>query len=295
MSSPRADNPGDAPPPSVDPDMDCAFDPADALAWSEARVDAGVDAWTVAVWTPSRPTVAVGLSQDIDREVDRDACRRDGVALVRRASGGGAVWLGPGVLCWEAFRPPPPPGAPMAVRDDYRRLSLPVVDACQDAFGVRLTMAGICDWTVDSTREGEGRRKIIGLAQLRRRGGVLVHGSLLVDADVSRWSRYLRMPSEVPDYRASRPHGAFCATLAEAAGRAVTVREVVGTIARAIAGGRAVAAGEGRGEASSACWQWATIPATPSPAARALRERKYAHDDWTERRRPAAASPDTGA
>ena len=46
-----------------------------------------------------------------------------------------------------------------------------------------------------------------------RRHGVLYHGTLLDDFDISVVSRVLRHPPREPDYRGQRPHGEFLTTL----------------------------------------------------------------------------------
>ncbi len=45
------------------------------------------------------PAVVLGSTQS-DELVDVDVCRRDGIEIVRRRSGGGAVWLSPGDVVW---------------------------------------------------------------------------------------------------------------------------------------------------------------------------------------------------
>ena len=45
------------------------------------------------------PTVVLGSTQAFD-VVDADRAAQAGVAVVRRRSGGGAVWLAPGVVTW---------------------------------------------------------------------------------------------------------------------------------------------------------------------------------------------------
>jgi len=47
------------------------------------------------------PTALVGRHQALNQEVDVDYCRRNGIALVRRITGGGAIYLDPGQLGWE--------------------------------------------------------------------------------------------------------------------------------------------------------------------------------------------------
>ncbi len=61
-------------------------------------VEAGASDRLVRCWETTRPVVVVGRSSRIDADVVLDACRDDGVPVVRRFSGGGAVVLGPGCL-----------------------------------------------------------------------------------------------------------------------------------------------------------------------------------------------------
>lgn len=53
------------------------------------------------VWwqRPARPTVVLGSTQS-DAVVDRGRAEAGGVDVVRRRSGGGAVWLTPGAVTW---------------------------------------------------------------------------------------------------------------------------------------------------------------------------------------------------
>jgi lipoate-protein ligase A len=54
---------------------------------------------TVWCFEPAAPAVILGSTQP-EATVDRDACRRAGVDVVRRRSGGGAVLLVPGEVLW---------------------------------------------------------------------------------------------------------------------------------------------------------------------------------------------------
>jgi len=46
-------------------------------------------------------SVLIGRNQKLEQEVDVERCRRDGVEIARRVTGGGAVYMGPGVLAWD--------------------------------------------------------------------------------------------------------------------------------------------------------------------------------------------------
>jgi lipoate-protein ligase A len=47
------------------------------------------------------PTALIGRHQDLSREVDLEYCARNGVGVVRRITGGGAIYLDEGQLGWE--------------------------------------------------------------------------------------------------------------------------------------------------------------------------------------------------
>ncbi|MCD8351222.1 MAG: hypothetical protein LUC93_11500 [Planctomycetaceae bacterium] len=245
-----------------------AREPARVLAWSEARVDEPGDGVSIALWLPQGVTVAVGLAQVPAVEADVEAMRDENVGLVRRQSGGGAVLLYPGVLCWEAW-------ADLAeieqrqeggsgIRQSYAVLSKPVVMGLA-SLGIQAFHAGICDISVTTDK---GVRKLAGTAQLRRRERALVHGSLLVTADVTTLSRYLRFPSEQPDYRQGRDHADFCTTVAAMAPDGCGpnfMRTVAGAIVSA-------ALAEG--------WKTCTPPEALDEAASVHYQSKYGQRAW---------------
>ena len=49
-------------------------------------------------WTSTQYFVVLGSSNNVRDEVDLDACRADGIPILRRHSGGGTVLQGPGCL-----------------------------------------------------------------------------------------------------------------------------------------------------------------------------------------------------
>lgn len=183
--------------------------PAHALAWSEdmtERHDSGV---SISLWRPAGLTLALGLSQRAETELNMQAVAVDRVAVIRRHSGGGAVLLGPGVLCWESIADNKALADFSGLRQAYEFLTQPVRLALAE-LGIKAVSAGISDLSVIN---GNKRQKIAGTAQLRKKNNILVHGSLLVDIDIGIFEKYLAFPSEVPDYRDNRKHDEFCITV----------------------------------------------------------------------------------
>jgi len=166
----------------------------------------------VRMWMARRPVVVVGSSSHIDQEVDRSACLALGVGIVRRPSGGATVVVGPGCLMWSVVCPYPE-GVPSIERIHASMLQ-PLCHTLSRALRARgaapIERRGSSDLVTLSER---GLFKVSGNALRVRRHGVLYHGTLLDDFDISLVSRVLRHPPREPDYRGQRPHGEFLTTL----------------------------------------------------------------------------------
>jgi len=75
--------------------------PAENVACDEALLDycdATRECGVLRFWEPKEHFVVVGYSNKVPLEVNVDACRKNGVVILRRCSGGGTVLQGPGCL-----------------------------------------------------------------------------------------------------------------------------------------------------------------------------------------------------
>lgn len=161
---------------------------------------------TLRVWS-CRETVAVlGISRDPSLDLHLDRCEREEVAVLRRSSGGGTVLLGPGTLQYAILMPHESGDAPGLDFVKHRASRL-VIAALADA-GVRAELG--FDVSGDLRL---GDRKIGGVALRRRRHATLLHGSILVDAELARIEHLLRHPPSEPAWRAGRPHREFLANV----------------------------------------------------------------------------------
>ena len=167
-------------------------------------------------WQP--PCLSIGYNQSAG-EVDVERCRERGVDFVRRPTGGRAV-LHADELTYSVVAPQDEPRVAGGVIESYRRLSQGLIAGLR-ALGVGAVQAE--EWTpqlaavgarassgVRQIGDGEkpaacfhvpsayeiavGGRKLVGSAQVRRRGCVLQHGALPLVGDVARILDFLRVP-----------------------------------------------------------------------------------------------------
>lgn len=158
------------------------------------------------IWEPQGIAVVIGHAQRAELEVQSDACRRDGVAVIRRRGGGGAVVLLPGVLCLTCAFISRQSDSPYHF---FRQINTFLINLLSARFGVTgLRLAGISDIAL-------GDKKILGCSMFKSRALFFYQGSLLLHPDLARIGRYLSHPSREPDYRQGRDHGDFITSLWE--------------------------------------------------------------------------------
>jgi lipoate-protein ligase A len=181
---------------------------AENVALDEAlllEAEAGTGGETLRFWELPDPAVVLGAGGVVADDVDDDACRADGVIVLRRASGGGTVLLGPGCLLFTLVLRTDRTPELAAINASYRYI-LGRTLAALNGLLPGMSQAGVSDMTADG-------RKWSGNAQQRKRDHILHHGSLLYGFDLSRVGRYLRKPPKQPDYRGNRGHDDFLMNL----------------------------------------------------------------------------------
>ena len=150
------------------------LEPPGGLALDEALVRSPHAERALAVWRTSS-AVVIGRFQRPDWEVDPAACAARGVRVWRRFSGGGAVYLDPGVVCAALAVPSTDAAAAAGVPAMYAPFLAGMTEACR--------WLGV-DAVADDRTVRVGGRKVTGIAAHRGRAVTLVHGTLLVDADL---------------------------------------------------------------------------------------------------------------
>ena len=181
--------------------------PAENLALDEAILLAAEDSTASAVlrlWESPSLAVVLGAGGSVVIDVNAAVCDANGVPILRRASGGGTVLIGPGCLCFSlVLAYDHAPGL------DQIRPSNQYVLA-RLAHALRPVVAADLEGTSDLAVNG---LKFSGNAQQRKRRHFLHHGTLLCGFDTGLIPRYLNAPERQPDYRRNRPHAEFVANL----------------------------------------------------------------------------------
>ena len=135
-------------------------------------------------WNPS--AVSIGYFQSIEKEVNLEACKEYGVDVIRRITGGGAVYHDyNGEITYSLVAPEDDPKIPRDILASYQLICGAIVNGLK-GMGIDSEFKPVNDIVA-------GGKKISGNAQTRRHGVVLQHGTILVDSDIRRMFQVLRV------------------------------------------------------------------------------------------------------
>jgi lipoate-protein ligase A len=167
-------------------------DPALQMAIDEVlaeEVAAGRRPPTLRVWEWASPAVIIGSFQSLRNEVDPEGARRHGVTVVRRISGGGAMFVEPGNTITYSLYVPDSLVAGMSFADSYAFLDDWVLEALGDL--------GVKAWYQPLNDIASEQGKIAGAAQKRlTAGAVLHHVTMAYDIDADKMLEVLRVGQE---------------------------------------------------------------------------------------------------
>ena len=169
-------------------------DPPSRGSWNMAAdyallmsVTEGMSPPVLRFYSWSKPAITIGYFQNPETETDLTACETLGIDVIRRATGGGAVYHEHEITYSMVF----PAGHPFAgsdILDSYTRNLVPFISALA-SFGLDAKHAPVNDLHI-------GGRKVSGNAQTRRKGAVLQHGTILLDIDRDKAFRCLTVPAD---------------------------------------------------------------------------------------------------
>lgn len=164
--------------------------------------------------------VLAGRFQDINAEIDIEACKQNGFEYGRRLTGGGAILMGSGQLgicfatssnafVWEN------------IRELYHKFSEPVI-AALSKLGIEAKFRSKNDLEVNG-------KKIAGLGvHVDADGAIQFHTSLLIDLDVEQMLKVLKIPiQKYSDKRKISSVEQRITTISRELGRNISRSEVI--------------------------------------------------------------------
>lgn len=164
-----------------------------------------------------RPSALVGYHQHVDQELHREYCEANGVEIQRRVTGGGAIYFDETQIGWELYLDKRTLGTA-----DMGAIAARICEAAADGMrrmGVDARFRPRNDIEVDG-------RKISGTGGAFDGDSILYQGTLLVDFDVERMLRVLRVPAEKLSDKAIESARDRVANLKTLLGHAPSVDEV---------------------------------------------------------------------
>ncbi|WP_460022866.1 lipoate--protein ligase [Lactovum odontotermitis] len=159
---------------------------------NDAYQNIAMDSWLLYNLKPEKPVFAlwqnkraviVGRNQNTFAEVNQDYIDAHNVQVVRRVSGGGAVYHDMGNICFTFFVP-----VASSAGVNFEQFVKPMHDALQSV-GLDAKITGRNDLEIDG-------KKISGNAQRYAGGYLMHHGTLLWDSDVEAMIRSLNVSDE---------------------------------------------------------------------------------------------------
>ncbi len=124
------------------------------------------------------PAVIVGINQNALEEVNLDYTEKNGIKVVRRLTGGGAVYHDFGNLCYTVISPE------SSAENSFIEFLTPIVEYLK-TLGLNAEFSGRNDLLIDG-------KKISGSAKTSFNGKSLHHGTILFDTDTSVLSLALK-------------------------------------------------------------------------------------------------------
>ncbi|EPY10640.1 MULTISPECIES: lipoate--protein ligase [Paenibacillus] len=171
----------------------------------------------------NEPSIIIGRNQNTIEEINAEYVKDNNIHVVRRLSGGGAVYHDIGNLNFSFI-----------TKDDgesfhnFRKFTQPVIDTLH-ALGVNADLTGRNDIQV-------GERKISGNAQFATRGRMFSHGTLLFNSEMEHVASALKVRQIKIESKGTKSVRSRVANIAEYLKEPMTIEEFKASILHHIFG-----------------------------------------------------------
>ncbi|MBX3100653.1 MAG: lipoate--protein ligase family protein [Salinibacterium sp.] len=170
--------------PAVDPTLQMALDQVLSDEVGEGRRKP-----TLRIWEWDKPAVVIGSFQSVKNEVDLENAQKYGFEIVRRISGGGAMFMEAGSVITYSIYAPADLVQGMSFADSYAFFDDWVIVALK-ALGIEASYQPLNDITSPSGKIGGAAQKRLG------NGAVLHHVTMSYDMDGDKMVQVLRIGRE---------------------------------------------------------------------------------------------------
>ena len=195
-------------------------------------------------WQPA--AVSIGYFQRAMSEIDLDQCKERNIDVVRRLTGGRAV-LHDAELTYSIVVQEEYPLIPKTITASYRYFSKALL-AGLEALGITAQMtvpvaaygqrkkqpaSAACFDAPAHFEVTVGGRKLVGSAQVRKKGVILQHGSVLLRFSAEQFVELLQLPTAEKRAQTAKMLKSRATSIEEVLGRSVTWQEVYRSMANA--------------------------------------------------------------
>jgi len=153
------------------------------------EVGAGRRSATLRIWEWDSSAVIIGSFQSLRNEVDSEAAERQGVRVIRRISGGGAMFMEPGNTITYSLYVPASLVDGLSFEQSYSFLDDWVLGALEDV-GIKARYVPLNDIASEQGKIGGAAQKRIAS------GAVLHHATMAYDIDAQAMNDVLRIGQE---------------------------------------------------------------------------------------------------
>ncbi|MED3563989.1 lipoate--protein ligase [Bacillus xiapuensis] len=173
----------------------------------------------------NQPSIIIGKNQNSIEEINTEYVEKNGIIVVRRLSGGGAVYHDLGNLNFSFI-----------TKDDgesfhnFRKFTEPVVEALKQ-LGVNAELSGRNDLLAEG-------RKISGNAQFSTRGRMFSHGTLLFNSEMDHVVSALKVKKEKIESKGIKSIRSRVANISDFLTEKITIEEFRSLILTYIFGGK---------------------------------------------------------